>query len=800
MIAETSTASTPAQATLDDDLQELLSYGTAALAPTIKKARESLSLSADLWIDGVEPMPFDEFCVALDGSPMFPRQRKAFEDTGMLSAYNLIKPERNVQTWVLCWGKGCLAAESLIRNEATGETRTAKEWAELNCSLTVLSLDGDRVGTAWSSPVYKIGSEPLYDVTLADGRQFRATAGHRCLTQDGWKAVDALIVAVDHLRCLPPAGAESDYPDTISTLITSIECAGFGDFYDLSVPQTECYFDAGGVLHHNSGKGFLCAKFIAWAAYVVLHIKGDPAMYLGLAKESKLACMNVAPSEDLARDVFFKDLKRFIGHKMFSRFIEKPREQILTDKIVFYRQGSGSLPYEVLTLYSKHSRAAGLEGQNLLLWVMDEADDFVDTDKHSNADKIHSIFRSSCTTRMGDRWIGMVISYPRTQEGFMMRLLERAKTSPAFYWDKAASWEVRPTISRETQTVRDDYADDPRLAAAYYECIPLQIGEAFFEFDERIDEAVDNTREPVAYVMDDTLELPSDNGKVGHYVTALLGHVNPVPGHTYFMGVDSGLVSDAYALSIFHTDDSAESVGFLCPRCGNDAENRQWATYKQMPVMTKFTWTPEVTVMCGSCYEEPMVYGPIPGGIYRLDAWWVRGDLTKDSGADSELIIDGSGHTYDLPHVYEDLLIQIKPTKATRPGEKNRPVYFPGVQTLCQALMEQLPVQQARFDPWNTAQITQSLIEATGRDIDKISFSAPDQYRRARLVKAMLYAGKITLLPNTARDKEWKQLQRVGSGKVNHPTPGSKDLFDAESVAIWCAATSRCGQIAVTWA
>jgi len=647
----TSPVATPR--TLDEDMAELLSYGTAALAPTIHKAKERLALAATLWLDGAEPMDFDRFFHQVNEMPLFPRQRQFFADAGLIKALDFVTKGRKVSSLVGCWGKG-------------------------------------------------------------------------------------------------------------------------------------------------SGKDLLAAAVTAYVAFINCSLAQDPSSHYGIAPYKRLSIINIAPTQKQARTVFFEYLLGFIKHPIFARFITDARRQIHADEIRFYRTTPYGAEYLCIGIYSMSSSAAGLEGHNVIWWTMDEADDFRDSAENSNADKLHRILQSSAASRFSGYWGGFVISYPRVEGGFLMRLLGWAKNDPSFHADLAATWEVNLFVSRDSPDIQSQYNRDPKAAAALYECIPMATSEAFFEFTEQVDAAVEAGRVPVAYVTSEILDLPSENGRQGHYVTALLGYVAPVPGHSYFLGGDAGKDGDAYALSIFHTDDTADATSYLCPRCGTP-ENRAFAPYQKQPTMTRVPYNEDI--FCGSCYTTPFEFfemAVVPGGTMRLDGWWVRGGGDQEPG---EVVSNGRGQTYDLPHVYEDLLVQIRPVRAVRPGEVNRPVYFPGVRTLCQGLIEGLGIRKARFDPWNTAEITQGLIEATGRDVDQISFSGPDQYRRARLVKAMLYASRITLLPDAARDTEWKRLQRVGGSKVDHPkgVDGSKDLFDAEAVAIWCAATSKCNNLEVTW-
>ena len=435
----------------------------------------------------------------------------------------------------------------------------------------------------------------------------------------------------------------------------------------------------------GSGKDWLAAKFISYLAYIVLSLN-DPAKELGLAINTPLAILNVAPSEDLARQVFFAYLRQFISTPIFAAFLPDPKHQILVDEIRF--------PQANLTLFSKHSRAAGLDGYNLLAWVMDEADEFLDNQKVSNADIIHNVLRSSCNTRLRNRWIGMVISYPRTANGFMMRLYERASKDASFYCDRAATWEVRPDISRDDPGIASDYANDPRDAAARYECIPMSTEDAFFETPEKITEAVDASRTPCAVIVENIFTRELHDGSLAEYVGGCIEGITPQPGYTYFLGADGGHSGDSFTVAVFHIDESHDVTEWLCPKCGSYDAIRQCGNYRRCSWQEPFAGN----VYCGSC-SMPLAY--ITGNNH-VAGWWRR------EGTQEAPVRVGDADVF-LPRVMEDLLIEFKPRKAMRPGERNRTVDFLSVQEVCRQLIDALPVTQARFDPWNTAQMVQGL-------------------------------------------------------------------------------------------
>lgn len=596
----------------------------------------------------------------------------------------------------------------------------------------------------------------------------------------------------------------------------------------------------------GAGKDFVCARLVAYITFVLLNLKDDPATYFGLAYSSRLSIINIAPTQDQARRVFFEQyLKPILLHPLFASFIEKPKDQILTDSASFYRYTQYGVRYTTVGIFSMTSSGTGLEGHNVFTWVMDEADDFRDTAEASNAERLHEILRTSAETRFGSSWLGMAISYPRVEGGFMLRLIERAKKEKLlmgdrciFHWDLAASWDVNPHIDRNSPGIQSEYANNPEHARALFECQPPAQVDAFIQFPENIERAVNPDLLPVCEFREELMELPirSEAGTL-YLVTANLVSASPRPGAQYFLGGDAGHKHDGFALALFSTDRSSDAAKYLCPDCGREPELRQWGDYAQQRSQFIALFSP--LIYCGNCSRNPGDFANSyfgNSGVHTCDMtrWWRRagvveaefsppqgrgdfiigqsligrdelyrngyqqggfpGDLTGVTiGAKTEIA------GYDVPHVTEAGLLRVMPKHRVHPGEENRPVYFPGMQRLCQDVMQQMNVVKARFDPHQTVQITQGLIETTGGDVGEISFSNPEQLRRARLYREMLYAGKVTLLPNAERDKDMKRLQLLRGIKVDHPADSGKDFFDAEAIAVWLAATSQCSELEFSW-
>src|SRR5688572_15699913 len=77
---------------------------------------------------------------------------------------------------------------------------------------------------------------------------------------------------------------------------------------------------------------------------------------------------------------------------------------------------------------------------------MDEASAFEDRNGKDTAQEVYNTLRTSASTRFSwMRWMGIIISFPRKQEGDVTfkKYLE-SRDNPNIYGDRAATWEVAP--------------------------------------------------------------------------------------------------------------------------------------------------------------------------------------------------------------------------------------------------------------------------------------------------------------------------------------------------------------------
>lgn len=667
--------------------------------------------------------------------------------------------------------------------------------------------------------------------------------------------------------------------------LLSIAPEGEEEFFDLTVPGTECYFDAQGILHHNSGKGYTVAKLFSWLGLVVCSIAGDPALYFDLAPETKMVMMNVAPTEDLAKNVFFMYLTRFLKHPLIQRFEPKMN----SEDVKFFRDGRYG-KYEFLSIYSRHSNAAGLDGHNLLAFAGDEIDDFPRTDVECRATKIHGIMRSSAETRFGRRWLGAMFSYPRTDDGFLMKIRKQALEDmeangpqATMFTDLAASWVVRPNIDMNSKVIRNDYKTDPRGARARYECEPMPAVDTFFEYDDKVRQALNPNAVPVATWREAMGEVRTRHGIVP-CVRVELGEIRPEPGRTYFLGGDGGITGDAFAVAIFSVptrgweeslrmaqpvqvesskkveyggQDAArinpfyngpqamqtEPIHWMCGNCADQYPNLLSSRpYERQPEGSRWEAVASSDIpLCAVCASRASVANRKPDSVtFATSYWWRAGRPTglnapvyeappmriADTSVDEEEAPDSAqvmlgGHDVTIPRVREELVLTWSPRQRLRRGDTIATVDLVNVEEVITTLITRLNIKRAGFDPYQMESMAQRIQGHNGCLVETVPFTQEGQYTRGRTVKALLYSHLIDLLPcrmpvsgdgwsydfmthtygftgDARRDIEWLRLQRKGK-KLDHPVGGSKDIYDAESVAISMAINDWMGNVEIHW-
>ena len=527
----------------------------------------------------------------------------------------------------------------------------------------------------------------------------------------------------------------------------------------------------------GTGKDMTLAKFFTYTAYVLSLLSVPPQVYMsemlntGLTPGMALDIVNVAPNQKLALQVFFGYIKTYLSSSIMSEFEIYPKAKEWkpgTDHIMF--------PNINLHLYSKTSESSGLDGFNLFRYAMDEFDE-VEKDK---ADKIHTIFRTSSNTRFKQYAYGVLISYPRYEDGFMLNAYARALKSPDLYYaDLATTNEVRPDFDMDSRQVQEEFEENYALASAMYLSKPLSTINAFFTMPERIDSCVDYHRSPICVTKELITKTELNNGTVNENVgVEVEGDITYDPSRTYFIGGDGGLKKDSFALSVYSLEEGGQGSAWICNDCAKFSEYEIFAglPYKQVQPGEEHAIE---GVLCGACLEAPQRVGQS-----SLVDWW------RLAGSDG-ITISYKENDYSLPMMREELVVEVIPQYGKGVGATNRPVDFTSVRKLLILLGTTLHVKVIGLDPHNTAEMAQAIMMETGIEVKEIQQGNALQYKRAVIAKKMVNANGLSFLVNPTRDLQWKRLQDLNGIRVDHPKGGKKDVYDSGVNAIWLGVTNK---------
>lgn len=480
-------------------------------------------------------------------------------------------------------------------------------------------------------------------------------------------------------------------------------------FTDLTLPNE-------GVLAwgKGAGKDYIISLLVAYLAYVLLCMENTQEM-LGLGNDEPIDIVNVASNAQQSRDVFFTKLRERIKRPCFAEFLA-PRG--IKRDVIEFKNG--------IRLQSLHSANEAWEGKNILVWVMDEASAFRTVNGADNADQVYKTLRSSARTRfMAKRWIGMVISFPRKQQGdFTINKYTSAIDGKGhIYADRAATWDIHPmfdpehpmydeSVAKDWVTIEalnvtvprvyeQDFLEDGIDALTKYMAEPPLTEGGFFENPDAINEAVADTEQlPTIITKPTEREEILDNGSVRRYVRHEIESLPPViPDAQYFMHGDPGLKQDAFALCLVHTLPEWKTV------VGEQGEMQ----IQRIECDFVLTWEPR--------YKKHV----------------------------------------DLLNVEDTIMLLAKHYNVTR----------------------------VTFDRWNSAQSIQRLV-SYGIDAEDMSFSNPQQYAMYRYLRLCFYNGMIRIPDDRNLQNELKFL-RDNNGKLEHDIHG-KDRADALAAAVWNAA------------
>lgn len=249
----------------------------------------------------------------------------------------------------------------------------------------------------------------------------------------------------------------------------------------------------------GSGKDRTISKNVDFAAYRLANLL-DPWDHFHKPAGDPIDFINVSFNAEQAKDVFFKHLKAMMrkticpvtGRNWFEdRGIDlrEGKRNIQARSIVLVP--GGMQDENLITIHAGDSKTFTGEGLNLIGALFDELGCYAPVDK---AIELFNALWDTATSRFKGDGFTLGISYKYAENDAMeveFQAAERqveadvaAGVPPSAYCDRAATWEVNLTTTRET--FAKQYARNPERAKRVYECLGGGSDTAFFRYREEV--------------------------------------------------------------------------------------------------------------------------------------------------------------------------------------------------------------------------------------------------------------------------------------------------------------------------
>lgn len=307
----------------------------------------------------------------------------------------------------------------------------------------------------------------------------------------------------------------------------------------------------------GSGKDTCISILFCYFVYYLLCLY-EPSKAFGLGPNDYIDIINAAASREQATLVFFEMLKnRILNWKWLK---EKYKVSVSAASVTpVGRTDSVSIYKNLIVfpknirLFSAHTNLSSLEGRNVLVFVLDEADG-MRTEREDLAEHLYRLLRTSAVSRFGTHFKGFIITYPRYKDSFSLRLFKKHAGDLSVYTDKAATWEVKPPSCFSGKFFRfkdhlipiefkEDFEKDPFGAMTCYMCTPVEVESPFIELPQKIDACATST--PIALFEDYVEGVQVKKRLVGTFKQC---------AHPHVIGIDLGLRNDSACLSVVHVE------------------------------------------------------------------------------------------------------------------------------------------------------------------------------------------------------------------------------------------------------
>jgi hypothetical protein len=367
----------------------------------------------------------------------------------------------------------------------------------------------------------------------------------------------------------------------------------------------------------GSGKDYVTSVLQAYLFYILLCMK-DPHAYFNFPQEENIDIMNVAPTAQQARKIFFsKFTSRIKNWKWLLEtfkvsFRGAPLRRSTGTRMEIRIKDAAVETANNIRCNSLHSEAGNFEGYNVLFFCMDEASEFEDKfetvrsgDDIINVGKAELIYNTLLTSAVSRKlpWLGVIISFPRRVDDFTIRMYENAIKDPdgiaigvrGCTWDFNPRYEGEPTFKFEEWDIpvsfKPHFESDPSNSRMKFCTVPPIILDRFFYNDERIMSAIDDSIQPLVAVVDEVFEINDAQGKKARYITKRITSSNLVDKHkAYAVHVDLSISGDSTTMVIGHGEPCSIQSTFI-----NELGQQELKILQTRVVIDQiFIWEPDL--------------------------------------------------------------------------------------------------------------------------------------------------------------------------------------------------------------
>ena len=297
------------------------------------------------------------------------------------------------------------------------------------------------------------------------------------------------------------------------------------------------------VLGRRSGKSLLTAFICLYESYKLIEM-GDPHAYFNMSPGDPIVVLNVATSEDVAKDSVFDKIKgmvlnspylktKFVPGSLQKRSVRFYTHADLEKNADLEAQGMGASVEGGIYLLSGTSNSDTQVGKGVIVVVIDEMASMVSKDGSKMSDKeLYEKLRHSVWQFRRDFKI-ICISNPLTTDGQFYELYEESFFNDEYLMFQLPTYKANPGISKSE--LEKDKLSSLRKGG---------ITDYIMHIEARFMGGAANPLIPAATI-DEAFERGERFRRAEHGNPSLL----------YYMHVDPAYSSDNYALAIVHVEE-----------------------------------------------------------------------------------------------------------------------------------------------------------------------------------------------------------------------------------------------------